>query len=40
MLTKAKSVPWITPEVKQQMKNRDYHKKKNSPIHWDKEQDK
>ena len=37
---KAKSVPWITPAIKQLMRNRDYHKKKairyNSSIHWDK----
>ena len=37
---KAKSIPWITPAIKQLMRNRDYHKKKairyNSSIHWDK----
>ena len=37
---KAKSVPWITPAIKQLMRNRDYHKKKairyNSSTHWDK----
>ena len=35
---KANSVPWITPVNKQQMRNRDYHKKKaikfNSSTHW------
>ena len=35
---KANSVPWITPAIKQQMRNRDYHKTKaikfNSSTHW------
>ena len=35
---KANSVPWISPAIKQQMRSRDYHKKKaikfNSSTHW------
>jgi hypothetical protein len=40
MITKANSVPWVAPVIKQLMRNRDYHKKKairfKSSIHWDK----
>ena len=38
--SKAKSVPWVAPAIKQLMRNRNYHKKKairyNSSTHWDK----
>ena len=36
---KANSVPWITPDVKRPMRNRDYHTKKAikcaSQYHWE-----
>ena len=37
--TKANPVPWITPTIKQLMREMDYHKKakkSNSTIHWEK----
>ena len=40
MRVKGNSVPWITPEIKCMIKNRDYHKKYSikhaSPSHWEK----
>ena len=37
---KGNSVPWITPEIKCMMRNRDYHKeyaiKHDSRLHWEK----
>ena len=38
--TRGKSVPWITPRIKELMRNRDYHKKQAikhaSQFHWEK----